>query len=74
MDEYDIKYIVGHSIDDITEKVYAERELDWFKEEMEKYQRPRKSRPLFHHNTLHIRFVLEIAYILSVKEDIPYIH
>lgn len=36
MDEYAIKYIVGHSIDDITEKVYTERELDWFKKEIEK--------------------------------------
>lgn len=36
IDEYTIKYIVGHYIDDLTEKVYTERELDWFKEEIEK--------------------------------------
>lgn len=36
MDEYAIKYIVGHSISDITERVYTEREISWLKEEMEK--------------------------------------
>jgi len=36
VDEYAIKYIVGHSISDITEKVYTKRELDWLKEEIEK--------------------------------------
>lgn len=36
MDEYAIKRIVGHSIDDITEEVYTERSIDWLKEEIEK--------------------------------------
>lgn len=36
VDEYAIKYIVGHKISDITEKVYTNREFDWLKEEMEK--------------------------------------
>ena len=36
IDEYAIKYIVGHSISDITEKVYTQREFDWLKQEIEK--------------------------------------
>ena len=36
MDEYAIKYIVGHAITDITERVYTQREIDWLKEEMKK--------------------------------------
>ncbi len=36
VDEYAIKYIVGHSINDITEKVYTQREIDWLKTEMKK--------------------------------------
>lgn len=36
VDEYAIKYIVGHAISDITEKVYTQRELDWLRSEMEK--------------------------------------
>lgn len=36
IDEYAIKYIVGHSITDITEKVYTQREINWLKEEIEK--------------------------------------
>lgn len=36
VDEYAIKYIVGHAINDITEKVYTKRELDWLKNEIEK--------------------------------------
>ncbi len=36
VDKYAIKYIVGHSISDITEKVYTERDLIWLKEEIEK--------------------------------------
>ncbi len=36
LDEYAIKYIVGHSINDITERVYTQREVDWLKEEMKK--------------------------------------
>lgn len=36
IDEYAIKYIVGHNITDITEKVYTQREINWLKEEIEK--------------------------------------
>ena len=36
VDEYAIKYIVGHAISDITERVYTQREIDWLKEEMKK--------------------------------------
>ena len=36
LNEYAIKYIVGHVIDDVTEKVYTERELSWLQKEMQK--------------------------------------
>lgn len=36
VDEYAIKYMVGHKISDMTEKVYTKREFDWLKEEIEK--------------------------------------
>ena len=36
VDEYAIKYIVGHKISDITEKVYTEREIEWLRAEIEK--------------------------------------
>lgn len=36
VDEYAIKYMVGHAIQDITEKVYTQRELKWLEEEMKK--------------------------------------
>lgn len=36
LDEYAIKYIVGHQIKDVTEKVYTERQITWLKSEMEK--------------------------------------
>ena len=36
VDEYAIKYMVGHSITDVTEKVYTQREFAWLKEEIEK--------------------------------------
>lgn len=36
LDEYAIKYIVGHSINDITEKVYTQREIEWLRSEIEK--------------------------------------
>lgn len=36
VDEYAIKYMVGHKISDITEKVYTQREFEWLKEEIEK--------------------------------------
>ncbi len=35
MDEYAIKYIVGHAIDDITEKTYTDRDIEWMRDEME---------------------------------------
>lgn len=35
MDEYAIKYIVGHAIDDITEKTYTDRDIEWLKNEIE---------------------------------------
>lgn len=36
VDEYAIKYMVGHQIQDLTEKVYTKRELDWLQAEIEK--------------------------------------
>lgn len=36
VDEYAIKYMVGHMISDITEKVYTERKFEWLKNEIEK--------------------------------------
>lgn len=36
VDEYAIKYIVGHEINDVTEKVYTQREMAWLQSEMEK--------------------------------------
>lgn len=36
LDEYAIKYIVGHSIQDLTERVYTKREIDWLISEMQK--------------------------------------
>lgn len=36
VDEYAIKYMVGHEISDITEKVYTKRDVDWLKDEIEK--------------------------------------
>lgn len=36
VDEYAIKYMVGHAILDITEKVYTKRSIDWLKEEISK--------------------------------------
>ena len=36
VDEYAIKYIVGHQIQDITERVYTQREIEWLSEEIEK--------------------------------------
>ena len=36
VDEYAIKYMVGHKISDLTEKVYTKREFDWLRDEMEK--------------------------------------
>lgn len=36
VDEYAIKYMVGHKISDITEKVYTQREFEWLRTEIEK--------------------------------------
>ena len=36
VDEYAIKYIVGHRITDVTEKVYTQRDVSWLREEIEK--------------------------------------
>lgn len=36
VDEYAIKYMVGHKISDITEKVYTQREYAWLRDEIEK--------------------------------------
>lgn len=36
VDEYAIKYMIGHTISDITEKVYTQREISWLQEEIEK--------------------------------------
>lgn len=36
VDEYAIKYIVGHAVADITEKVYTQRNIEWLKKEIEK--------------------------------------
>lgn len=36
VDEYAIKYMIGHQIDDITEAVYTQREISWLREEIEK--------------------------------------
>lgn len=36
VDEYAIKYIVGHKISDITEKFYTKRKFEWLTQEIEK--------------------------------------
>lgn len=36
VDEYAIKYIVGHAISDVTERVYTRRETNWLQKEIEK--------------------------------------
>ncbi len=36
MDEYAIKKILGHSISDITEKVYTDRDPNWLHKELRK--------------------------------------
>ena len=36
VDEYAIKYMIGHAITDLTEKVYTEREFNWLAEECKK--------------------------------------
>ncbi len=36
MDEYAIKIIVGHTITDLTERVYTKRDIEWLRTELEK--------------------------------------
>lgn len=36
MDEYVLKKLMGHSIDDLTERVYTKRDNNWLREELEK--------------------------------------
>lgn len=36
VDEYAIKYLVGHAIYDITEKTYTQRDFEWLRAEIEK--------------------------------------
>ena len=36
VDEYAIKRIVGHTISDLTERVYTERSIDWLHAEVKK--------------------------------------
>lgn len=36
VDEYALKYMVGHKIDDLTERVYTERDIEWLQTEIEK--------------------------------------
>lgn len=36
MDEYAIKYIIGHQIKDLTERVYTKRNLEWLRNEISK--------------------------------------
>ena len=38
VDEYAIKYMIGHAIQDLTERVYTKREVEWLKEEIEKIE------------------------------------
>ena len=38
LDEYAIKYIAGHRISDITERIYTDRTVQWLKDEMEKIE------------------------------------
>lgn len=36
MDEYALKEMVGHSVQDITESTYTVRDLEWLREDIEK--------------------------------------
>lgn len=40
LDEYAIKYIVGHAIRDVTERVYTQREFSWLLSEIQKIPSP----------------------------------
>lgn len=42
MNEYAIKRIVGHAINDLTESVYTDRSLEWLSSEIEKIPSPEK--------------------------------
>lgn len=55
VDEYAIKYIVGHSIADLTERVYTKREIDWLKQEMEKIEKRECSRYLRCRSNIEVR-------------------
>lgn len=39
VDEYAIKYMVGHTIEDITESVYTKRKPEWYASEIEKIKK-----------------------------------
>lgn len=43
VDEYAIKYMAGHSIQDITEQVYTKRKAEWYAKEIEKIKIPCKN-------------------------------
>ena len=36
VDEYALKRLIGHSISDLTERVYTDRDIEWLREEIEK--------------------------------------
>ena len=36
VDEYAIKKLVGHTISDITERIYTDRDIEWYRSEIEK--------------------------------------
>ena len=36
VDEYALKWLIGHSISDLTERVYTDRDIEWLREEIEK--------------------------------------
>lgn len=38
VDEYVIKRIVGHYIDDVTKKSYTKRDVEWLRTELEKIE------------------------------------
>lgn len=38
VDEYAIKRLIGHEIDDLTERVYTDRDIEWFREEISKIE------------------------------------
>lgn len=38
VDEYAIKYMVGHTVSDITESVYTDRDVEWLADELRKVQ------------------------------------